>query len=123
MTVEKTESQSVKLNTRDWLWLVVLIASAIGAHYWQFGRLDEKWQVRTDQLARDFRTEQTKLSDSIHAEIAEVRKTIPPDWFRSMLDRNSEEIQRVENQMIRDFVRKEELEKIIRAVMSEKSEP
>ena len=68
-------------------------------------RLDQQWQVR-------LLTVQSDLAGRIN----DVAKSIPPDWFRAAVEKNTSEIERLrveidnlEDEVTRDFVRKDEL--------------
>lgn len=64
--------------------------------------LDVRWQERMTTISRDFK------SDMRHLE-----QRIPPDWFRKMVETNASDIERLENELTRDFVRKDELRNIL----------
>jgi hypothetical protein len=89
------ESNKTTFLVRDWLWLIVIVSGAsvtnMGMIYSvslglrnDMLELDQRWQDRTE-----------KLTISITEDIKEIRKQIPPDWFREMVDRNTEEIFRL----------------------------
>lgn len=92
MVLSVTESQQVKLAPRDWIWLIIVIVGAATANlgliysqswsmYDRIDQLDEKWQERTVQM-----------STRIRNDIENVRMSIPPDWFRKMVEANESEI-------------------------------
>jgi len=104
------------LQTKDWVWLVVVVAGAsvgnMGALHQisssmrsELYELDKRWQERSAQMQKDLRQD-----------IATLQSSIPPDWFRAMVETNqrkleslSKELDRFEKEFTRDFVRKDEL--------------
>ena len=90
--------------------LISLVASitisAGGVGFWQSSQmweLDRAWQERIGKITDDF-------GDKIET----VQQSIPPDWFRTMVERNQAEIKRIETEITRDFVRKTELDQILK---------
>lgn len=103
-------AEIVKLSTRDWIFLIITIAggtaAVFGMHMRTSGRIaevsaraavnlqsaitnmDEKWQGRVDALARDFK-----------ADLTDIKRSIPPDWFRQMVDDNKRHIELLEQRI------------------------
>ena len=76
------------LNTSEWVWLVVVIATAsvanmAGLHAISTGLrdemldLDSKWQQRSEAMQRDIRSD-----------LKELQQAIPPTWFRDLVSAN-----------------------------------
>ena len=104
------ENTGISLSVSTWAKLVALVASAVAAFFAMFlqsqatmHELDVKWQNRIVELTREIRHD-----------IKDVETKIPPDWFRKMVEHNKQSIDDLEREFTRDFVRKEELEKIIK---------
>ena len=85
----KTPDRSfVVLDTKTWIWLIALIVGACMANVGAMQALDWRWQTRTEQLSREIREE-----------IKEVQRSIPPDWFRKMVEANAEAIKKLDERM------------------------
>ena len=104
------EDGKLVLATSTWISIIALIAGGIatnlGLIYSQgnslqshlraqsgqlqdrIDKLDEKWQERTINMA-----------SQLQADIRRVEGKIPPDWFRAMVDRNTERIDKLEDEL------------------------
>ena len=92
-------ADNVRLASRDWLWLLVVVAGASVANMGALHQissnlqddmlgLDRRWQDRTEALA-----------NGIKNDLEAIRSSIPPDWFRQMVDRNQERIDEIERRV------------------------
>lgn len=132
--MSEEKAPAIRLSTWNWVSLIVIIASAsvaniggihsMATHNREEFRtemlaMDQKWQDRTDILATQIRTD-----------LKEIKNSIPPDWFRQMvesnathIEKNAEQIDKLEDEFTRDFVRKDELEAyMLRALRDRGSE-
>ena len=84
---------------KDWIWIIVVVATAsvanMGAMYqirWSLSQdmidLDRRWQDRT-----------LKMTAEIRQDIDAVRGSIPPDWFRQMVQDNKDQLRRMEERL------------------------
>ncbi len=94
-----SDSQAVRLASRDWIWLLTVIVGAAVANMGSLHMiqsnlnkdmrdLDEKWQTRTERLARDLKLD-----------LKEVKDGIPPDWFRQMVEQNRIDLRELRQQV------------------------
>lgn len=98
-----TGEQSVKFALRDWLWLITIIAGAAVSNVTfiyvtaefnrsdmlsQMERLDGRWQKRIGDITADIRSDLVDLRSDVKG----VKESIPPDWFRKMVERNQADI-------------------------------
>lgn len=98
------EGQPVRLNTWQWISLIVLVAGAGWSIHYRIDALDDRWQERAMQLTRELRLEHRMAIESLE---------IPPPLFKQQVDRNTEAIDRLEREFTRDFVRKDELPRLL----------
>ena len=103
--VHQTEANRVSFSSSTWISLLGLVVTGVATNlimlysmgfqlHERIDALDEKWQVRVIQLHSEF-----------NADIDTLAERIPPEWFRSMVDANTRDIKRLENEFTRDFVR------------------
>ena len=106
-------NEKVSFSNGTWVTLIGMIAGGVGTNliliysmglqiHSRIDSLDNKWQERVMEVHSEFRSD-----------IKDLSGRIPPDWFRKMVEQNSDDIQRIENEFTRDFVRHSELEKIL----------
>jgi hypothetical protein len=81
---------------------LMLIYGLSGSLQDRIDTLDVRWQERMASISRDWKTDMQHLESRI-----------PPDWFRRMVEANTDDIERLENEFTRDFVRKDELRDIL----------
>jgi len=112
------DQRQTLLHTKDWIWLVLVVAGASVANMGALHQisssmrkdmyeLDKRWQDRSEQMQKDLRQD-----------IATLQSSIPPDWFRAMVETNqrkietlAKEVDRFEEKFTREFVRKNELQR------------
>lgn len=81
------------MTSNEWLAIAIVVATSTASAMAFLYRirmsihrdmleLDARWQARSDRIA-----------ESIRRDIESVRKQIPPDWFRSMVEHNTERIE------------------------------
>ncbi len=111
---EKSGQQKVVLSTSQWISLLLTVAGMIAAGIWgahtietrlgeKIVEMDQRWQKRTLELSRELRMD-----------IKGVEDKIPPDWFRAMVDANARAIKDLETEFTRDFLRKSELDIVLK---------
>ena len=62
----------------------------------QVERLDNNWQERIVEVVREVKED----LDDVKSEVKEVRKSIPPDWFRKMVEKNQRDIEELRKQLL-----------------------
>ncbi len=105
----KVEAQQISLSFNTWVKLISLTVAAVASFFGMFAQsqhtmyeLDLKWQERIASLAEDLKTD-----------IHRVERQLPPDWFKKQVEENRKHIDDLEDEVTRDFVRKEELKAIL----------
>lgn len=89
------QPQSVRLSSWNWIGLIAMMAGAVGTFYAvQFQnnqyattlieKLDTKWQQRVSQMVDDVKHDIAEVK----ADVDDVRSSIPPEWFRKMVEAN-----------------------------------
>ena len=104
-----------KVSLSSWQW-ISLMGVVCGAGVWnvsQMWQLDTRWQNRIESIVTAINTKIETSDSEIMQEIAETRRSIPPDWFRTMVDENRKLITSMEREFTRDFIRKSELETLL----------
>jgi len=93
------DAVSLKLGTRDWIWIISLIVASMSANlgiYYQSNRslydridiLDDKWQERLLTVVRDIRTDLRRMEDNN-----------PPVWLVNVLNESKAEIASLKERM------------------------
>lgn len=95
-----------KFSGRDWLWIIVVVASATSANAWaifQMGgtvsdtlrvemrMLDERWQERT-----------LEMKDDLSGDILRVENRVgqlPPEWLLDQVTANRRKIEELEQKL------------------------
>ena len=111
---DDVHEERLSLTGGTWLTLISLVGSSVAANliliytmsfqvHQRVDELDDRWQDRIIAISREFKED-----------LRRIESKIPPDWFRAMVENNTKEINRLESEFTKDFVRKEELDKILR---------
>lgn len=106
--------ERLSLTGGTWLTLISLVGSSVAANliliytmslqvHQRVDELDDRWQDRIIAISREFKED-----------LRRIESKIPPDWFRAMVESNTREINRLESEFTKDFVRKEELDQILK---------
>lgn len=116
MNCKDDSTGKLVLASSTWLSLIALVAGGIAANlgliYTQssglqsrIDALDERWQKRIVVIAAELRKDTAALRDSIKSDtnnlrdsIKSMEQRIPPDWFRSMVERNTIRIDKLEDE-------------------------
>lgn len=99
------EGTPVRLTSWQWITLIVIVAGAAVSTHYRIDALDDRWQTRTVNIVTEIRKD-----------IARVEGKIPPDWFRAMVEENKQDIKDLESELTRNFIKKEELEQILKVL-------
>lgn len=106
--------ERLSLTGGTWLTLISLVGSSVAANliliytmslqvHQRVDQLDDKWQDRIIAISREFKED-----------LRRIEGKIPPDWFRAMVENNTKEINRLESEFTKDFVRRGELDQILK---------
>lgn len=101
--MSQDHNEAVALSNATWISLIAMIVTAVAANLAtiygmsiniqnRMDRLDERWQERTAGMASEVR-----------ADIERIEQKIPPDWFRSMVERNSADIRELRDKVFNDL--------------------
>ena len=111
---DDVHEERLSLTGGTWLTLISLVGSSVAANliliytmsfqvHQRVDELDDRWQDRIVAISREFKED-----------LRRIENKIPPDWFRAMVENNTREINRLESEFTKDFVRRHELDKTLR---------
>jgi hypothetical protein len=113
MTEEGIRKEQVSFSTSTWITLITLVATGVGTNLILIYSMSFDLQERIDALDLRWQDRISSISRSFKEDLSRVESKIPPDWFRAMVDRNSEKIDTLEAEVTRDLVRRSELKSIL----------
>ena len=108
-TRQEGVQESVRLSVSTWLTIGGMMAAGIAANLALIYGMAGQIQSRIDKLDLRWQERTLTLTRELKSDIRDVENKIPPEWFRDMVTRNTNEIERLEDEMHRDFVRKGDL--------------
>jgi hypothetical protein len=112
MVATAREDGRLTLATSTWISLIALVAGGIatnlGLIYSQSANLQthlraqsENLQGRIDTLDEKWQERTVEMAKQLQHDIQRVEDKIPPDWFRSMVERNTQRIDKLEDELHR----------------------
>jgi hypothetical protein len=113
MTEEGIRKEQVSFSTSTWITLITLVATGVGTNLILIYSMSFDLQERIDALDLRWQDRISSISRGFKEDLSRVESKIPPDWFRAMVDRNSEKIDTLEAEVTRDLVRRSELKSIL----------
>lgn len=87
------------LTASTWLTIIGMIAAAIASNFMLISGMQNTLQSRIDSLDERWQQRIAQVTLDIRKDIKEVEKQIPPDWFRKMVERNSERLDNIESEL------------------------
>ena len=92
----------VILSPATWISLIGMICAGVAANLALIHSMAGSMQDRMDVLDARWQDRTTEIRQSLSSDIKAVEAKIPPDWFRRMVERNTEQIDDLSNKL-RDF--------------------
>lgn len=90
------DEQPLKLSGRDWLWIITVIAAAAVSNVVLIFSSRTQLEERLTQFTQRLEDRSEAQTKEIRNELTEVRKGLPPDWFRAMVETNARKIENLE---------------------------
>ena len=109
--------ERVSLSTATWITLIAMIVGGVAANLALIYGMSQNVQDRMDVLDEKWQTRTIQMSTRLELKIEKVASSIPPAWFRNMVESNRNEIQGLEAEFTRDFVRKNELRGLVKDIL------
>ena len=88
--------ERISFSTATWITLISLIVGGVAANIMLIYNMSGNVQDRIDKLDLRWQDRTTQMSTRLEKKIDNVADQIPPDWFRSMVEKNSQDIEKLE---------------------------